>query len=297
VGRKRDREQIIAATKPSLASGEHIRSCTAVLATECSGRGPLLFRERARHYLALTDQRLILFREPRRHHQLTSEELLIAKRHSSFTIVKTRRFAPLMQVRIRDAADREIALQFRPRDRHVGRELVTVLGGTAVVQELRRIERRGTFARQIRPIADEIARMLPEVAPWTARPAFDRALQSLAWVEAQVALLRGWVDEHGIIGEDGQLRPAVSLLERLETQASTLRAELGLTPQALARLLSSLASVATAGADEGGLAALEAEGQRIISARHGELGPVDAEEASHSGAQAAVPANGRIPPP
>ena len=60
-------------------------------------------------------------------------------------------------------------------------------------------------------------------------------------------LLRRWIDEHGLLGDDGQPQ-AVALLQRLETRASTLREELGLTPQALARLLNSLATVATAGA-------------------------------------------------
>jgi hypothetical protein len=129
VGRKRDREQIIAATQPSLGSGEHIRSCSAVWAAECGGRVPLLFRARSRHYLALTDQRVILFQAPLRRRPLTTDEMLIAKRHSSFTLEKTRRYLPLLQVRIRDSADREIALEFRPRDRRVGRELATVLGG------------------------------------------------------------------------------------------------------------------------------------------------------------------------
>ena len=129
MGRKRVREQIIAATKPSLGSGEHIRSCSAVWAAECGGRLPLLLRPRSRNYIAVTDQRVILFRAPRRRRPLTSEEILIAKRHSSFTLEKVRRYSPLIQVRIRDAADREIALEFRPRDRNVGRELAAVLGG------------------------------------------------------------------------------------------------------------------------------------------------------------------------
>jgi hypothetical protein len=128
VGRKRDREQIIAATKPSLGSGEYIRACSAVWAAECGGRVPLVFRARSRHYVALTDQRLILFQAPHRRRPLTADEMLIAKRHSSFTLEKTRRL-PLLQVRVRDSADREIALEFRPRDRRVGRELATVLGG------------------------------------------------------------------------------------------------------------------------------------------------------------------------
>ena len=129
MGRKQDREQIIAATNPSLGSGEYIRSCSAVWAAECGGRVPLVFRARSRHFVALTDQRLILFRAPRRRHPLTADEMLIAKRHSSFTLEKASRFSPLLQVRIRDSADREIALEFRPRDRKVGRELVDVLGG------------------------------------------------------------------------------------------------------------------------------------------------------------------------
>ena len=129
MGRKQDREQISAATKPSLGSGENIRSCSALWATECGGRLPLLFRARSRHFVALTDQRLILFRAPRRRHPLTADEILIAKRHSSFTLEKASRFSPLLQVRIRDTADRVIALEFRPRDRKVGREIVSALGG------------------------------------------------------------------------------------------------------------------------------------------------------------------------
>jgi hypothetical protein len=129
VSRRRVRERIVAATRPSLGRGEHLRSCSAVWAAECGGRVPLLLRGRSRHYVALTDQRVILFRAPRRRRPLTPEEMVIAKRHSSFTLEKMRRFSPLLQVRIRDAADREIALEFRPRDRKVGWELAEALGG------------------------------------------------------------------------------------------------------------------------------------------------------------------------
>src|SRR4029453_19670869 len=93
------------------------------------GVAPPAIRPRSRHFVALTDQRLILFRAPRRRHPLTADEMLIAKRHSSFTLEKASRFSPLPQVRVRDSADREIALEFAPRDRKVGRELVNVLGG------------------------------------------------------------------------------------------------------------------------------------------------------------------------
>jgi hypothetical protein len=128
VRRKQLREQIIAVTRPALAGGEFIRSCSAVWATECSGRMPLLFRGRALHYVAITDRRLILFRAPRRRHALTASNMLIAKRHPTFRLEKTRRFSPLFQLRIRDSTGRRIAFEFRPRDRRVGRELATVLG-------------------------------------------------------------------------------------------------------------------------------------------------------------------------
>lgn len=128
MGRKHLREQIIAATRGSLGSGEYIRSCSAVWATECSGNVPLLLRGRGLHYVVITDRRLILFRAPRRRHALTPENMLLAKRHPSFVLENARRFTPMFQLRMRDASGRRIALEFRPRDRKVGHELAWLLG-------------------------------------------------------------------------------------------------------------------------------------------------------------------------
>ena len=128
MSRKRVREQIIAATTPSLGSNEDINACSEVWAAECGGRVPLLFKSRSRHYVALTDQRLILFRAPPRRRALSVDDLVIAKRHSAFMLEKLRRYLPLLQVRIRDASGRDIALEFRPRDRRVGQEVASALG-------------------------------------------------------------------------------------------------------------------------------------------------------------------------
>jgi hypothetical protein len=128
VGRKRVREQIVATTRLSLGSGEYIRSVSPVWATECGGRVPLLFRGRDLHYVAVTDRRLILYRAPRHRRPLTAGNMLIAKRHPTFKLEKTRRLSPLLQLRIRDSSGRRIALEFRPRDRKVGRDLASVLG-------------------------------------------------------------------------------------------------------------------------------------------------------------------------
>jgi len=117
--------------------------------------------------------------------------------------------------------------------------------------------------------------VLLTVAPWTAQPAFAGARASLAWVEAQLVLLRAYLDEHGLVDGDGQPRPAADRLDRLEARASTLRAELGLTPQSLAKLLGTLTSVATTGGDEDGLTALKAEGQRMLAEREAPGRPED----------------------
>jgi hypothetical protein len=53
--------------------------------------------------------------------------MLLAKRHGTFTLDKTHGFAPLLQLRVRDTAGRLIALEFRPRDRRVGREIASLL--------------------------------------------------------------------------------------------------------------------------------------------------------------------------
>jgi phage terminase small subunit len=59
----------------------------------------------------------------------------------------------------------------------------------------------------------------------------------------------GWLDEHGPLDDEGVPRPATGLLATLERQAQSLRAELGLTPLALAKLLGALTS-APAGTDD-----------------------------------------------
>jgi hypothetical protein len=122
-------------------------------------------------------------------------------------------------------------------------------------------------ARKVAPVAEEIVRRLPVVAPWTARPAFAGAVASYSWVEAQLVLLRVYVSEHGVLDSDGEPRGAANYMDKLERRASSLRVELGLGPQSLAKLLSSLTSVAVAGGDEDGLAALKAEGAKIVEAR------------------------------
>jgi len=267
VGRQKVREQIKAATQPSLLRGEFIRACSRARAREYGQRAPLLFRRRSLQYLAVTNRRLLVFRAPRRRRPLTPDSMLVAKRHGTLALGRMRRSFPrTRKLRILGIGDRGIVLKFRPGDRIVGRELAMILQTSAVSRGANGMRALGGLQVKVRPLAEEIARRLLQEAPWTARPAFDGALRSLGWVEAQLVFLRRWIDEQGMIGADGQPRDAFMLYERLEAQAARLRADLGLTPLALAKLLGSLAAVAVAQGDDSGLATLEAEGRRIVSA-------------------------------
>lgn len=128
----------------------------------------------------------------------------------------------------------------------------------------------GYSARTWKPLADAIAAELPEVAPWCSRSTYAPAVAAWARVEAQLQLVMAWLDDHGPLDDDGEPRPATALLARLESQAQSLRAELGLSPLALAKLLGAFTS-APACTDDDALEALKAEGRRIVEARAGQL--------------------------
>jgi hypothetical protein len=127
------------------------------------------------------------------------------------------------------------------------------------------------------PLAAKLEEEIVELAPWCARPAFGPAVRAWAFAEGACELYRAWFSERGLFGADGKPLAGWERWNRAEARASKLRAELGLTPQALARLLGSLATVAAASGDVAGLAELKAEGHRIVAACEVALGPVDAE--------------------
>ncbi len=54
--------------------------------------------------------------------------------------------------------------------------------------------------------------------------------------EARVELLTVWLDEVGLLDENGEVRGAVRSLERVESTAARLRERLGLDPRADAEL-------------------------------------------------------------
>jgi hypothetical protein len=133
----------------------------------------------------------------------------------------------------------------------------------------------------LQPIAEQLAAGLAQVAPWTSAASFQGTVASWSWAEAQAVVLRAWLDEHGLVDDDGQPRPAAGMLERVETRLANLRAQLGLTPLALGKLLATLSQV---DGDKGsqGLEALRRAGAELRAAAdrravHGNGGPVAGE--------------------
>lgn len=100
------------------------------------------------------------------------------------------------------------------------------------------------------------------MAPWTSAAAFTGTVASWAWAEAQAHVLRAWLDQHGLVDAEGQPRPAAGMLERVEGRLGNLRAQLGLTPLALGRLLATLSQVDGERGQEG-LEALRAAGAEL----------------------------------
>ncbi len=141
--------------------------------------------------------------------------------------------------------------------------------------------RHGVYSpRTWKPLADRIAAELPDVAPWCARSTYGPAVTAWARVEAQLQLVMAWLDEHGPLDGQGEPRPATNLLVRLESQAQSLRAELGLSPLALAKLLSAFTS-APVDTDDA-LEQLRAEARKIVEARTAALATDESRDAGTS---------------
>lgn len=128
VNRKATRRQVETAVTPMLTKGEHLQRSGPAWAVEHRGKAPLLFRERDLHEVVLTDQRLILLTRPRRRRPLGVNNLVLAKRYTTFSLERARRLRPMLQLRVRTSADRVLVLEFRPRDRRVARDLADAVG-------------------------------------------------------------------------------------------------------------------------------------------------------------------------
>lgn len=126
-------------------------------------------------------------------------------------------------------------------------------------------EKHGALSeRRWRPEAERLAALVIAEAPWLIRPAFRWAVEAWAVTQAKAVMVDRWLNEHGLLDEEGIPYPANALADKLHSRAITLRGQLGLDPVAFAKLLATFAAVP--GTEEG-LEALKAEGRRLIQAR------------------------------
>ena len=97
--------------------------------------------------------------------------------------------------------------------------------------------------RIVAPLAAAIAQEATERVEYLRRPEFAMAVEDWSWHEAQRRLLQDYLDTHAPLGlnERGRQVPAAERLDRVARRADNLRAALGLTPAAAAKVGASLA--------------------------------------------------------
>lgn len=127
VRRDRVRGAVDSALVPLLEPDEQLRATAAVWMADRRERVPLLVTSRAVYLLALTDRRLLVFDTPRRGRPLLEADLLLAKPLTAFTLRSVTAWHPLLQLRVGLGRSRELVLEFRPRDRDVGRTVADAL--------------------------------------------------------------------------------------------------------------------------------------------------------------------------
>jgi hypothetical protein len=136
--------------------------------------------------------------------------------------------------------------------------------------------RHGAWSpRRVNPLASEMVEVVLQMAAadgstvaYLADPTYQPALIAWGRAEAQQDLIEQYLEERGPIDEDGGVRPAADLLERVARRAERMRSRLGLDPMSRATLARDLA-MAQSGHE---LDRLKVLGQALLDAAH------DAEE-------------------
>jgi hypothetical protein len=124
--------------------------------------------------------------------------------------------------------------------------------------------RHGAFSEAIvASAASDIVCAAIEAVPRLAAPEYRAAVTAWGRAEARCLLVEKFLEEHGLLDEDGRPRPAADLALRVERQAADARSRLGLDPMSRVKLEQALAASAK---DRLDIQAELAEGRRLREA-------------------------------
>lgn len=119
--------------------------------------------------------------------------------------------------------------------------------------------------RKLSPLVEQLLEHLTVVAPWCSSAVFAPTVEAWSWAEARAITYRRHFDQVGMSLDADEPPKGLDQWDRAERRAATLRAELGLSPSSLTRLLSGLSAV-DGPAAQSGLEALRAAGAALRTA-------------------------------
>jgi hypothetical protein len=129
------RRRVNEALESHLGEGERVLAAGFAWIASPRPKVPLLFLARRPRWVALTDRRLLAFRRPHRRATLDVEHLVLDESLAALTLTRTRSAQPMLQLTVGAPDDRTFVLEFRPRDRHVGRRIAAALSGSEPAAE------------------------------------------------------------------------------------------------------------------------------------------------------------------
>ena len=86
-----------------------------------------LLLNRRPHLVGLTDRRLLIWARPHQARPVEDRDLLLDSPLDHLTLEGVRTRAPMLALRITTATGRELVVEFRPRDRRLGRRIAEAI--------------------------------------------------------------------------------------------------------------------------------------------------------------------------
>jgi hypothetical protein len=122
------RDRIEEAARSRLDIGEPLLAGGFVWIAFPRAQVSTVFLARKAHLIGMTDRRLLIWARPHHARPAEDKDLLLDAPLGDVTMNGVRSFRPMLQVRLTTDSSRKLVLEFRPRDRRLGRRIVESLG-------------------------------------------------------------------------------------------------------------------------------------------------------------------------